>query len=392
MKTVFAHDHVFYKLKDCYFSNGGLSGEVLSRYTDIFGNITVVSRQKAVEIFSEKLTLINKNDVIFKEVPNFKSIRKYHNILNAKKIIKNEVLDSDLIIIRLPSSIGKITLNYAKKFKKRYLIELVGCPFDAMWNHGSIIGKIIAPFDYFYHRVNIKNSMYTIYVTKYFLQKRYPTEGNSINCSNVSLEYVEDIALKTRLEKIKNRCNSNQKIIIGMIGSLDSSYKGFETAIEAIGLLYRKNLDIELRILGKGNKSRWESYSIKNGVDKIVRFDGSFPAGKEVLNWLDKIDIYIQPSKTEGLPRATIEAMSRACPVIATNIGGIPELIDKEYLIKKNDSLNLADKIEMLIYDKDKCLDLAKNNFYKSKEYSSENLNSRRNYFFKMFKQEENEN
>jgi glycosyltransferase involved in cell wall biosynthesis len=51
-----------------------------------------------------------------------------------------------------------------------------------------------------------------------------------------------------------------------------------------------------------------------------------------VFDWLDAIDIYVQPSRQEGLPRALIEAMSRGLPAFGARTGGIPELIDEKFL------------------------------------------------------------
>ena len=49
----------------------------------------------------------------------------------------------------------------------------------------------------------------------------------------------------------------------------------------------------------------------------------------KVFEWLDTIDLYVQPSLTEGMPRAAIEAMSRGCPVVVSDVGGLKNLVDK---------------------------------------------------------------
>lgn len=54
----------------------------------------------------------------------------------------------------------------------------------------------------------------------------------------------------------------------------------------------------------------------------------------EVFSWLDSIDIYVQPSFMEGLCRSIVEAMSRACPVICTNVGGNYELVSSDSFLK----------------------------------------------------------
>ena len=65
-------------------------------------------------------------------------------------------------------------------------MEVVGCPWDAYWNY-SLKGKIVAPFATYMMKRRVKSAPFVLYVTNKFLQKRYPTKGKKINCSNVEL-------------------------------------------------------------------------------------------------------------------------------------------------------------------------------------------------------------
>ena len=77
-----------------------------------------------------------------------------------------------------------------------------------------------------------------------------------------------------------------------------------------------------------------------------MTFLGQLPAGEMVRAQLDKADLFILPSKTEGLPRALVEAMARALPCIGTTVGGIPELLPSEDLVPPGDVKALAETIE----------------------------------------------
>src|SRR5699024_11548108 len=76
MKLVFAHDHIFYKYHNQYYSTGGLSREMLERYTNVFEKVVVISRQKELKEFDKSLTLASTPGVEFVEVPNFKKPSK----------------------------------------------------------------------------------------------------------------------------------------------------------------------------------------------------------------------------------------------------------------------------------------------------------------------------
>src|SRR5699024_1452325 len=108
--------------------------------------------------------------------------------------------------------------------------------------------------------------------------------------------------------------------------------KGFDRAIKYISDIKPHNDDYEIHILGEGNSSYLNSIIKEHNMISRVHFDGTRQSGKEVFQWLDNIDLYLHPSLTEGLPRALIEAMSRGCLVIGSNRGGIPELLNADFV------------------------------------------------------------
>jgi len=385
MQKLFAHDHIFYKHEGEFYSNGAFSTEVLARYTNAFGNIKFLSRHRSVSKVLSKMTKASSDKVEFINVPDFNSLSKYFNIMRAKQVIEKEVLLSDIIIARLPSSIGSLAIKYAQKHNKTYIVEVVGCAWEALWNHGSVQGKIYAPIAYNKMKKLVKSSKFTLYVTNEFLQRKYPSSGITVGCSNVNIPKVADEVLAKRISKIRDK-KPNDLIKIGMIGALGSSYKGFDLAIEAISLLEKKFENLELYIVGAGDKEKWVQFAEQRNVANQVHFVGSLPNGNEIFNWLDTLDIYIQPSRTEGLPRATIEAMSRGCPVVGSNAGGIPELLDNKFVHEIGNGQDLSKKLESLLSDNMLLEQQAIKNFEKSKEYTKDVLDSRRNEFWNTVK------
>ena len=91
---------------------------------------------------------------------------------------------------------------------------------------------------------------------------------------------------------------------------------------------------------------------------------------EKIFDYLDNIDIYIQPSKQEGLPRAFIEAMSRGCPSLGSKVGGIPELLNSDCVFHKGSVHEICELLKTL--DTKRMLKEAKTNFEKSKEYINE--------------------
>lgn len=382
MKTSFFHDCVFViDEKKIYYTKGGLDYKKLNEYTKYFGNLTVFTRGRNIKIDDDKnkMTIASTSNVTFKSISKFNFISLWFG--NVRKEIRKTVQDSDFIIIRMPSFIGHIAIKECKKMKKNYLIEMVACPWDALWNYGKISKKIFAFPTYVLNKKDLKNAQNVIYVSEKFLQQRYPTKGNNIGCSDVVLQEIEEKSLERRLKKIENISNE-QKLKLCTVANVELKYKGQEYVIKAIEKLKKKNINVEYYLAGGGNTSRLEKIINKYGLQKNVHILGGIPHDK-IFDLLDDIDIYIQPSLQEGLPRAVVEAMSRACPIIGSKTGGIPELISEKYIFRRKNVNDIVNLLESIMYSKEELKDMAIKNYEKSKKFENKLLTEKRNKFYK---------
>jgi len=389
MKLLFVHDHKFY----CdnggnYYSSGGLPASTWMRYLKVFDSVDVIGRRGAS---------INETTVV-KDFVLSTTINVDFHLMNSplsltsffknKKIIIKQIseliLQTDCLIIRLPSELGLLSLKLAIKYNKPFAVEVVDCPWDGLWNHGDIIRKLYAPFLYFKTKHSVEQSKFSLYVTEYFLQQRYPSpNAEQVSCSNVEIPSISDSTLKRRHNFIEN---NKGKIVFGLIGTLNGKLKGIQTVLRSLSVLKTSLMDFEFRILSSGDKTYYHNMAKNYGLENNVFFDGSLPSGQPVFDWLDKIDIYLHPSYKEGLPRALIEAMSRGCPCIASNVAGIPELLTSEYLIKAGDDIRLSKLILDLSFDKQSQLKASTDNFERSKSYQSKKLNLKRDQYLKLFR------
>ena len=309
MRITFFHDTTFIKQNQEYYTKGQVNSKYLYKYLKYLDadKITTVIREEGVN--EKNKNYIKSENLITDDI---KVTGVKYNYSNASKKVKQEMLNCDFAIIRMPSIIGLFACNEARKNKTPYLIEMVGCPKDALWYHGGLKYKICMPFIAIINKYYLRNAKYVIYVTKSYLQKKYPTNGKSISCSDVNLPTLDFKVLNDRIKNIRE-INENKVYKLGLIGSLNVNYKGHEMIIKAASLINSKN--IEIHFLGTGNKEKWIKLAQKYNVDDKVFFDGILPHDK-VFKWMQGIDLYLLLSKTEGLPRALIEAMSSACPCI----------------------------------------------------------------------------
>ncbi len=362
-----------------------VNDSIFDRYLNLGENLSLLVRTRKIDEKTKgRIPKITNPHCNIIPVPNFKSIPKFiRNGAKAGKIIRSAVKESDLIIARLPSSIGSYTVRFAKEYEKAVLGEVVACNWGSFWNY-NFKGKVVAPFFYLKQKKVTKKVGHVIYVTEHYLQDRYPNSGKSIGCSDVVLNEVEDEILNKRLKKIDVQTGS---LKLGTIAAMNVPYKSQHNVINVLSALKHKGLQFEYYLVGQGDDTYLRNLAKKRKVEDNVKFVGILKHD-DVFDFLDNIDIYIHPSIQEGLPRVVVEALSRALPILGARTGGIPELLDEADIFGKDDEQAIE---HMLInMNKEKMKEQAKRNFATSKNYVGEKLNQRRLNFYHEFLKDHN--
>lgn len=380
-KILYIHDHKFVYLNDKYYSEGKFRTEVFSRYDAFNSNITIISRVIENDQGSN-LNKISNENISFKPVKGvgFSSVFTKYFFTNLILVLK-EVKKTDALIVRLPSFLGVFVLLVNLFFRKKYFIEFVGDPKEALITSKNKVSLLFKSFIYIFSAFNkffVKKADGVIYVTKYDLQQRYPTKKLQAYASNVEVN-IKPLSLSLNKYTLKDE----KKIKIGLIGSFNNEYKGIDTALKSIHLLKEHDCVVHLYILGSGKlKDHYLEMAKKLEIADQIHFDGSLSGGEAVLNWLKGLDLYIQPSRTEGLPRALIEAMSTGLPCIATNVGGIPELLHEDDLVDKDSPVTLAKRISEAVKSQELRYQMGQRNYSRSLDYDAKQLNKIRSEFW----------
>lgn len=158
---------------------------------------------------------------------------------------------------------------------------------------------------------------------------------------------------------------------IGLIGSYHDNRKGIDTAVRAVAAINQKVINISLNILTLGTEKdkKWYDYATKYNVSSHLLFPPSCDSTQKVLEWIDTQDIVVLPSRSEGLPRCIVEAMSRGCPCITSNVCGMPELINNRWLHEPEDYNRLATLIVEIAENKDLMFEAAQENYQNSHSF-----------------------
>ena len=130
---------------------------------------------------------------------------------------------------------------------------------------------------------------------------------------------------------------------------------GIDTLIRAMPLLSRRFPSIECRVLGDGPaRRRLEHLASDLGVAEAVRFCGMVPH-EDIPQHLWGSQVFVRPSRSEGLGNAFIEALAAGLPIVGTRVGGIPDILtdgETGLFARGDDPADLAEKIGVLLADK----------------------------------------
>jgi glycosyltransferase involved in cell wall biosynthesis len=148
--------------------------------------------------------------------------------------------------------------------------------------------------------------------------------------------------------------------VVGMVGVFEP-YKGHTYLLEAIPLVKKKFSNVRFVLVGDGRtKKELEKLVQSRGLSEDVIFAGYYPQD-QIIDVVGAFDIFVLPSLHEGFPYAILDAMLLGKPVIATEVGGIPEQINNGVsgiLLPPRDSEALANAIIYLLTNEKKAKEM----------------------------------
>ncbi len=157
--------------------------------------------------------------------------------------------------------------------------------------------------------------------------------------------------VKFRIQKSEIR-NEAQKTIITI--SRLVSKNGIDILIRAVAEAKKQLPDLRCRIIGDGPEAgKLKSLVYDLGLGETIEFLGAI-SHKELPRYLREADVFVRPSRSEGMGNAFVEALAAGVPVIGTQVGGITDIIEDKktgLFARVEDPHDLAEKIVMLCVD-----------------------------------------
>jgi L-malate glycosyltransferase len=146
---------------------------------------------------------------------------------------------------------------------------------------------------------------------------------------------------------------------VGMLGRL-SSEKNHGLFVEAMRLLRERGVEVRGLIAGEGlERARIEQAVSAAGLRDAVTLEGYM----ETSRFFERVHVSVLCSRIENLPYSVLEAMAWCRPVVATRVGGLPDLVEDGrggYLMAPGDAAALAEKLGLLEGQRDRALEMGR--------------------------------
>ncbi len=163
---------------------------------------------------------------------------------------------------------------------------------------------------------------------------------NGVHCHSEA----EIVAMKA--DGLRRLQTSGEQVVVGFVGRLDEN-KNLSLLLRALARLHPRFPDFRLIVVGDGpQRDQLVEEADNLGLRSSVRFLGS---QSDVEPLIAAFDVLCLPSRSEGMPNVLMEAGALGTPVVATNVGGVPEIVSDEetgLLIPPDDEAGLAGQLD----------------------------------------------
>jgi glycosyltransferase involved in cell wall biosynthesis len=389
MRVLVAIDHRFDSTPDgAVWTQTMFTPSYWRRYLEVFDEVSVVARVRPVETSLPGWIQVNVDEITVQPLPHYLGPWEYFQqrpqVLAAAQ---NAFKLGDAVMFYSASPPALAIQRKTKALDYPFGVYIIANPYD-VFSPGAVRNPLRPFFRWLAPRQLrslCQSASAAAYITEAALQQQYPPSPTAF-ATYYSMAELTDEAFVEQPRTFSPRQTSWTLITVGAMSQL---YKAQDILIEAIARCVRQGLDLQLVFVGDGQyRSMLEAQAAGLGIGDRCHFRGQLTTGSVVRQELDQADLFVLPSRQEGLPRAMLEAMARGLPCLGSTVGGIPELLPSEDRVPPANITALTDKIREMVADGDRLTHASARNLRRAQDYREHCIQDRRTTFYKTLRQQ----
>ena len=391
MKLKIFLEHRFQRTPDGRVWSSFFNYEMWTRYLSVFSKVTLCSRVTDVPAVGHDVGLAAGDGVELAGLPYYHGPREYlRKRAEFRNAVASLITPDTAYIARVPGNVANLAVAALKARGIPYAVEVIGDPWDTFSP-----GSSNHPLRWLFRRTfahaarrQCREAAASLYVTEHALQRRYPPAAGrpTFHASNVFLTRPAAGSGSSAFAEQPRTVESftAQPIRFVCVGSFNLLYKAQDDLVKAFGRAVVNGLNGHLTFVGDG--------MYREGIEALARrqpclkgrmeFAGQLRGGAAVREVLDGSHIFVLPSRQEGLPRAALEAMARGLPCIGSDVGGFPEILPLDAIVRPNDVRGLAECMVRLARDPRRLAEMSAANLRRVADFERDRLAVRQNAFY----------
>ncbi|HOW71762.1 MAG TPA: glycosyltransferase [Phycisphaerae bacterium] len=341
----------FYRVDGQYCTTGGF-GRYIEVLAQLFDRV-IVAVPVRHQIPADGVTPLRVARAQVAELPTYRQRYTFQSLLHPvgySMPLLAVIRKSDIVHVMFPGYLQVFGFLLARLLRKPVFCSMVG-DWEAQFGatrvaerHPRLVrGFVLA------HRPLLRWILSSDLVFAYGrkLAESYQRPGRNVVLGEDSTFREEDV----RPEETLGPSPASPRLLF--VGRLDY-LKGIAVLLRALALLRGEGLTPVLTLVGEGpNRGEFEVLVRELGLADAVSFRGYVPMGEQLWRVYREHDLFVLPSFTEGVPKVVIEASANGLPIVATRVGGIPDLVPPEtgILVPPKEVEPLTDAIRRILTD-----------------------------------------
>lgn len=228
------------------------------------------------------------------------------------------IVSSDIVWLKLPFVASLAYLAVPAKHRGIVFCQMVGDPGTAATKRPFSVRVLSIVYKYLAKCI-VSRCSFSVFVSEYLARK--------YGCSRTPSLVANESRITAEMFAVPRDSSPHQTPRILFVGRL-SPEKGLTTFFAALARLKDQTL-FEAWIVGSGDQlTELRDLAVELGIEEHIKFLGQIEWGSQLFSIMREADVLVLPSTSEGLPLVLVEAMSQGLPVVATAVGGIPEVVE----------------------------------------------------------------